>query len=325
MKPVRRFVGVVVAAAALVMAHAGAAQDFPAKPVRVVVPFLAGGSVDALARILGAKLGDYWGKPVVVENKPGAGGNIGSLAVVQSDPDGHTLLFSPGGPLSYNASLYSAMPYDPATALEPITLVGRSPNFLIVGKDSPLKSLAELIAAAKAQPGKLNFGSQGNGTSPHLAGAMLANRAGIEVIHVPYRGFPPLIADLVAGNLAFVFADAPNTLPQLRNGQIRVLAVALTERTNVLPEAPSMAEAGMPDFASVAWFGLAAPAKTPSAIISKINADVLRALKEPEVLARFAPLGIEIVGTTPEAAKQILAGEAKSWGEVIRRIGVKAE
>jgi tripartite-type tricarboxylate transporter receptor subunit TctC len=311
--------------AALAVPWSASAQEFPAKPVHVVVPFLAGGSVDALARILSAKLGDYWAKPVVVENKPGAGGNIGSGAVAAADPDGHTLLFAPLGPLSYNGSLYSNMSFDPLTAFAHIALVGRSANFLIVGKDSNLKTVADLITAAKLAPGKLNYGSQGNGTTPHLTSALLAVRAGIEVVHVPYRGFPPLIADIVAGQVAFMFADSANTLPQLRNGQIRVLAVASAQRSPLLPEAPTVNEAGVPNFESTTWYGLAAPAKTPRPVVAKINADVVRALKDADTAGRIGQLGAEIVGSTPEEATRVLAFEAKRWGDIIRQIGAKAE
>ena len=324
MQRIKASIGAAVLAA-LALVSAAAAQEFPAKPVRVVVPFLAGGSVDALARILAAKLGEYWAKPVVVENKPGAGGNVGSLSVVTADPDGHTLLFAPLGPLSYNGALYANMPYDPATAFAHISLVGSSANFLIVGKDSPYKSLAELIAGAKAAPGKLNYGSQGNGTTPHLTGALFVVRAGMDTVHVPYRGFPPLIADIVAGNVGFMFTDSGNALPQLRNGQIRVLAVASPERSPLLPEVPTMAQAGVPDFVSTTWYGLAAPAKTPPAIVAKINADAVRALKDPEVAGRIGQLGAEIAGTTSAEATRILAFETKRWGDIIRQIGVKAE
>jgi len=313
------------ALAALVFAFGASAQEFPTKPVHVVVPFLAGGSVDALARILAAKLGDYWAKPVVVENKPGAGGNLGAGTVAAAEPDGHTLLFAPPGPLSYNGSLYSNMPYDPLTAFAPISLVSRSVNFLIVGKDSTLKSVADLIAAAKRAPGTLNYGSQGNGTTPHLTGALLAVKAGIDIVHVPYRGFPPLIADVIAGQVAFLFGDSANTLPQLRNGQIRVLAVASAQRSPLLPEAPTMIEAGVPDFETTTWYGLVAPAKTPHAIVAKINADVLRALKDPDTVGRIGQLGAEIVGSTPEEAARFAAFEARRWSEIIRQIGVKAE
>lgn len=323
MRRVRAFVVGVLAALAL--APAASAQDFPAKPVRVVVPFLAGGSVDALARILSAKLGDYWGKPVVVENRPGAGGNVGSAAVASAEPDGHTLLFAPLGPLSYNGALYSNMPFDPLTAFAHISLVGKSANFLIVGKDSKFKSVAELIDAAKSAPGKLNYGSQGNGTTPHLTGALLTRRAGVDIVHVPYRGFPPLIADIVAGNVGFMFADSANTLPQLRNGQIRVLAVATPQRSPLLPEAATMSEAGVANFESTTWYGLAAPAKTPPGTVAKINGDVVRALKDPDVVARIGRLGAEIVGSSPAEAQRTLAFEAKRWGDIIRQIGVKAE
>ena len=323
MRRIQTFVG--AAFLAMALGSTGLAQEFPAKPVHVVVPFLAGGSVDVLARILSAKLGDYWAKPVVVENKPGAGGNLGSAAVATAEPDGHTLLFAPLGPLSYNGSLYSNMPFDPLTAFAHISLVGRSANFLIVGNQSGLKSVAGLIDAAKLAPGKLNYGSQGNGTTPHLTSALLAVRAGIDIVHVPYRGFPPLIADVIAGQVAFMFADSANTLPRLRNGQIRVLAVASAQRSALLPEAPTMSQAGVPNFESTTWYGLAAPAKTPQPVVAKINADVVRALKDADTAGRIGQLGAEIVGSTPAEAARILAFEAKRWGDIIRQIGAKVE
>ena len=323
MRRIQTFVG--AAFLAMALGSTGLAQEFPAKPVHVVVPFLPGGSVDAMARILSAKLGDYWAKPVVVENKPGAGGNLGSASVAAAEPDGHTLLFAPLGPLSYNGVLYPNLPFDPLTAFAHVSLIGRSANFLIVGKDSPFKTVADLVAAAKLAPGKLNFGSQGNGTTPHLAGALFAMRAGIDVVHIPYRGFPPLIADVIAGQVAFLFGDSANTLPQLRSGQIRVLGVASAERSPLLPEVPTMTEAGVPDFESATWYGLVAPAKTPPAIIAKMHADVVRALKDSEVAGRIGQLGAEIVGSTPAEAARVLAFEAKRWGDIIRQIGVKAE
>lgn len=301
------------------------AEDYPSKPVHMIMPFLGGGAVDLLARVYASKLSEYWGQQVLVEDKPGAGGNLGSSLVASAPPDGYTLLVAPHGPLSYNAVLYKSMPYDPKTAFAPISLLARSPNFLIVPKDSPLNSLDDLINLAKAQPGKVYYGSQGNGTTPHLTGAMLGLRAGIEVVHVPYRGAPPLFTDLISGRLTFVFADSGNTLPRVRDGLIKVFAITSDKRWPALPDVKTMAELGYPNFLSAVWYALAAPAKTPPTIVGKIHEGIMRANKDPAVIARLNELGVEVVGSTPAEMARILADETARWSEVIRATGVTVE
>ena len=314
------------AAMLLLCFTAGAgAQGFPSKNVHIIVPFLAGGAVDAVARIYAPKLSEYWGRPVLVENRPGAGGNVGSASVAAAEPDGHTLLFAPHGPLSYNASLYRDMPYDPASAFAPVSLVGRSPNFLIVPAQSSFSALDDLMAAARAKPGQVSYGSQGNGTTPHLTGALLALRGKTSFVHVPYRGFPPAIADLLGGRIAFMFADSGNTLPRVRNNQVRVLAVASTERWALLPEVKTMSELGYPDFVSAVYYALAAPAKLPPSTAMRIRDDVARASKEPEVADRINQLGVEILASTPQEMRNVLRAEVVRWDEVIRATGVKAD
>jgi tripartite-type tricarboxylate transporter receptor subunit TctC len=217
------------------------------------------------------------------------------------------------------------MPYDPARAFAPVSLVGRSPNFLIVATQSSFGSVEDLIAAAKAKPGQVSFGSQGNGTTPHLTGALFALRAGADFVHVPYRGFPPAIADLVTGRIAFMFADSGNTLPRVRNQQVRVLAVASSERWALLPEVKTMSELGYPDFVSAVYYALAAPAKTPTPIVDRIREDVARAVKAPDAAERLQQLGVEILASTPEEMRNVLRAETARWDEVIRKTGVKAD
>jgi tripartite-type tricarboxylate transporter receptor subunit TctC len=322
-----RRIKAIAATLAVLAALAGdaGAQTFPTKPVRVVVGFLAGGGVDVVVRIFTPKLAEYWGQQVIVENRPGSGGTVGGQVVATAEPDGHTLMFSPPGPASYNGHLYKDMPYDPTVHLAPVSIVGQTVNYLIVGKDSKLNSLADLIAAAKANPGKLNYGSQGNASTPHITAALLGVRAGIAMVHVPYRGFQPAVADLISGQVDFMFADASNTLPQLRGGKVKTLAIAAAKRSQTLPDVPTMPELGYPDVVSTVWMALLAPARTPPAIIKKIRDDTVRAVNDPAVAERLANLNIEILGSTPEEMGRHVAAEIKHWAEVIRVTGVKAE
>jgi tripartite-type tricarboxylate transporter receptor subunit TctC len=246
MTTLRRALAALLCGAGLLIAHVSVAQTFPNRPVHIIMPFLAGGAVDVLARVHAAKLAEYWGQQVIVENRTGAGGNVGSAFVAASPPDGYMLLIAPHGPLSYNKALYPDMPYDPATAFAPVTLIARSPNFVIVPKESPLGSVADLVQLAKDKPGTVYYGSQGNGTTPHLTGAMLALRAGVSMQHVPYRGFPPAFTDLISGRITYMFADSGNTLPRVRDNLIKVLAIAGDGRWPALPAVPTMAEAGYP-------------------------------------------------------------------------------
>ena len=230
--------------AILAAASLTASAQYPTKPIRVVVPFLPGGSADILARIVAPKLSAAWGQPVIVDNRAGAGGNVGAEAVAKAAPDGYTLMFTPPPPLGINLFLYKDMPFDPRTAFAPVSVVAVMPNILIVGPRVSAKNVGEFIAHARANPGKLSYGSQGVGSTPHLTGAMLALATGIVVVHVPYKGFPPVLADLLGSRLDFAFADASNVLPQLREGRVRALAVASSKRFFGLPGTPTMSEAG---------------------------------------------------------------------------------
>lgn len=301
------------------------AQSYPSQTVTIVVPFLAGGAVDVMARIIAARLQDYWKHPVVVENKPGGGGNPGSNSVATAPADGYRLLFTPHGTVSYNVALYKNMPYDPAKAFAPITLVGRSPNFLIVSHQSPFNSLADIIAAAKAQPGKITYASQGVGTTPHLTGARLGQEAKVEMVHVPYRGFPPAVTDLISDRVSFMFADSGNTLPQHDNKQVKILAIASDKKWPSFPEVKAMSELGYPGFVSGVWYAMLAPANTPPAITEKIRSDVLRAINDPETSSKIQRLAVELVVSTSAESRQILAAETAKWSDVIKSTGLSVE
>jgi tripartite-type tricarboxylate transporter receptor subunit TctC len=310
------------AAAALAFALAlgslpAAAESYPSRPIRLVVPYAAGGTNDILARLVGAKLQVAWGQPVVVENRTGAGGNVGAEQVAKAPPDGYTLLVTASPPLSINASLYRALPFKPATDFAPISLMIEVPNLLEANPKLPVHSVAELVAYAKAHPAKLNFASQGSGTTSHLAGELLKLKTGIDVAHVPYRGTAPALNDLVAGNVDFMFDNLVSSLPLIRAGTLRALAVGSKARSPALPEVPTLIESGFPDFESTAWFAMVAPAGTPPAIVGQLSAGVAAALHEPEVAARMRDLGATTVGSDPAALGTLIKAEIARWAPVV--------
>ena len=302
-----------------------AEESYPTRPVTVVVPFLAGGAVDSIARIIAAKLQDYWKQAVVVENMPGGGGNIGSNSVARAPADGYRLLFAPHGTVSYNVALYKSIPYDPAKDFIPITLVGRSPNFLIVARDSHFNSHADIVETAKKQPGSITYASQGIGTTPHLTGAQLGRAAKIDLVHVPYRGFPPAVTDLIGGRVSFMFADSGNTAPQFESKTVKVLATTAEKRWPAFPDVRTTTELGYPDVISSVWYPVMAPANTPAAIVEKIRSDIQRTVNDPEVAARLRQLQVDVVMTTSADASKILGDETARWSEVIRAAGVAAQ
>ena len=310
--------------AVLATASVAASAQYPSKPIRVVVTFLAGGSADTLARIVAPKLTVAWGQPVVVDNRAGAGGNVGADAVAKAAPDGYTMMFTPPPPLGINLFLYKNMPFDPRTAFAPVSVLAVMPNILIVGPRVSARNVSEFIAYARANPGKLSYGSQGVGSTPHLTGAMLALATGSDIVHVPYKGFPPVLADLLGSRLDFAFADASNVLPQLKEGRVRALAVASSKRFFGLPDTPTMIEAGIPDFLSATWMSYAAPAGTPPEITRKWHEELVRIVKAPDVQARFAELGVEAWASSPEDMQRHMESEIKRWGEVIQRTGARS-
>jgi tripartite-type tricarboxylate transporter receptor subunit TctC len=299
--------------------------EYPARPIHIVVTYLAGGSADTLARIVGQKLEAAWGHPVVVENRAGANGNIGAEVVAKSPPDGYTIMFTPPSPLAINMFLYKSMPFDPQTAFAPISVLGLMPNILVVGANSPFRTVHELVDYAQAHPGKITYGSQGVGSTPHLTGAMLVIATGIHVVHVPYRGFPPLLVDLLGSRLDFAFADPTNALPQITQGQLRALGVASAKRFFALPDTPTLIEAGVPDFLSATWMSFAAPAGMPPDIVEQWHNALVKIVRMPDVKSKLADLGLETWASTPEEMHQLMLDEMKRWNDVIRMAGVEKQ
>ena len=300
-------------------------QGFPDKPVKVVVPFAAGGAVDILTRVLGEKLQPVLGQPIVVEPVTGAGGNIGSAQVAKSAPDGYTLLMATTGTHTINPGLYKNMPFDALKDFAPITIIASVPNLLVVHPDVPAKSVQELIALAKSRPGKLNFASFGHGTSNHLSGELLKSVAGIDVVHVPYKSAPQAVLEIVGGQVNFAFVNAPLALPQVKAGKLRALAVTGAQRSPAEPDLPTMKEAGL-DFVVESWYGLMAPAGTPEPVIRKVYGDTVSVLKRPEVVEAFAARGADVqVSASPEEFAKTVASEKARWAEVIAKSGAKID
>ena len=297
------------------------AQGFPTKVVRVVVPFPAGGSADFLARVVSEKLAQKWGQPVLVDNRVGAGGNIGAEVVYRAEPDGYTLLSSPPGPLSINHNLYKNLSYDPARFV-PITVLALVPNVISAKPDLPANSVKELIAYAKANPGKIIYASQGNGSTSHLSAQMFATMAGVEFVHVPYKGEGPALVDLIAGRVDIFIGNIAAGLRFQQAGKVKFLGVASRTRSPVAPDTPAAPEFGLPDFIASAWFAFVAPPGTPNAIAQQINAAAVEALRLPDVQKRFLEQGAEPVGNTPAEMAAFVREETARWQNVIRTANV---
>jgi len=302
---------------------AAPAQDYPSRAVKIIVPFPAGGTADVMPRIFTEWLAKKWGQPVVIENRTGAAGNIGAEAVAKADPDGYTLLAAPPPPLVINHNLYPRLGYDP-TEFVPIVVMGRVPNALVVNAKLPLASVADVIAYAKANPGKLTCATQGNGTTSHLTSELFQLMAGVKFQQVPYRGSAPALTDLVAGTVDLMFDNLGVSLALVRGGQLKLLGVATSNRTAALPDVPTIAET-LPGFESAAWFAIVAPPKTPAAIIGKINADVSAALRERDIRERLAQLSAEPIGGTPQATAAYMREEIERWAKVIKAANVKLD
>ena len=300
------------------------AQEWPQKTVRIIVPFPAGGSADLLPRIVGEKLSEKWGQPVVVENRPGAAGNIGATAVYNAEADGYTLLSAPPPPLVINRLLYPKLSFD-STRFVPITVIAAIPNVLLVHPKVQANSVAEFVALAKANPGKFNYASQGNGTTSHLTAELFKHMAGgLSITHVPYKGTAPALADLVGGQVEMMCDNLGVSLPHVRSGKLKALAVASTRRVPSLPDVPALAE-HLPGFEAVAWFGIVAPPGTAGAIAEKVSAGVREALKMPDVQKRLAGLSAEPMGLTPAQTAEYMKQETQRWAAVIRTANVKLQ
>ena len=307
------------------VATAASAQTYPTKPIRLVVPFPPGGATDILARDVAQKLTEAWGQQVIVDNRPGAGGNIGSELVAKSAPDGYTLEMGTVGTHAINASLYAKMPYDHVKDFVPVILVAGVPNVLVVNPAVPANSVAELIAYAKANPGKLNLASSGNGTSIHLSGELFKFMAGVQMTHVPYKGSAPALQDLIGGQVQLMFDNLPPSLPQIKAGKLRALAVTSLARAPALPDVPTMAEAGLPGYEASSWFGVLAPAGTPPAIVTKLNAEIARWLATPEAKEKLSKQGANAAGGTPEDFAKHIAAETAKWAKVVKDSGAKID
>jgi tripartite-type tricarboxylate transporter receptor subunit TctC len=318
----RRILRVFVAAAALVAAAQACAQDdagrrYPNRTVKIIVSAPPGGGLDIAARVIADRLTKMWGQPFVVENRPGASGNLGAEAVAQAEPDGYTLLAAQPGPLTTNVVMCKKLNFDPA-AFEPLAIMTSIPNTLAVRLDLPAASVAELIAYAKANPGKLNFGSQGVGTTPHLTGELFARVTGTELTHVPYRGTAQAVNDLIAGNVDMLFFQLDSVREQYRANKVKMLAVTTATRIASVPEVPTMEEAGVKAFRSDSWNALAAPPKTPAAIVAKLNDAINAVLKERATAEHLRSMNMTPVGGAPDAAKIFIKQESERWGEMIR-------
>jgi tripartite-type tricarboxylate transporter receptor subunit TctC len=312
-----------VLAASIALAAPAAAQDYPNRTVKIVASAPPGGGVDIVARVIADRLAKLWGQPFVVENRPGAGGNLGAETVAQAEPDGYTLLASQPAPLTTNVVLYRRLNFDPA-AFEPLAIMTSIPNTLVVRADFPAASVAELISHARANPGKVNFGSQGVGTTPHLTGELFARLTGTTLTHVPYRGTAQAVNDLVAGHVDLLFFQIDAVRGQYQAGKAKMLAVTTAGRVAALPEIPTMAEAGVAGLRSDTWNALTAPPRTPAAVVGKLNAAINDILRRPETAEHFRAMNMTPVGGTPEEIRKFLAEETARWGEVIRAANIRA-
>ncbi|MGV3653119.1 MAG: Bug family tripartite tricarboxylate transporter substrate binding protein [Noviherbaspirillum sp.] len=302
-------------------ALADAASDYPNRPITIVVNFPAGGTIDTQARVIGQKLQEKWGQPVIVENRTGAGGNIGTAAASSGDSNGYTLLATPPGPMSINQYLYKSLGYDPLKFV-PITVMTQIPNMVTVRADLPVNSLKELIEYAKANPGKVTFASQGNGSTSHLSGQLLSNLAGLKMVHVPYKGEGPALLDLVAGRVDMFVGNVSAVVKYAEAKKVKMLAVASPKRSFVAPDIPTAAEAGLPGFEAIAWYALVAAPGTPPEVAQKLNAAAVEAMKMPDVKEKFRAFGGEVVGNSPKETTDFIASERVRWKSVIDSAGV---
>jgi len=304
----------------LTIALDACAQSWPSRPIRMVVPLSPGGFADVPGRILAARLTSLLGYNVFVENRPGAGGTLGADFVAKSAPDGYTLLFT-GTPHVISAWIYKKLPYDPLKDFEPVALVASGPYVLVVNPQLPVHSVRELIAAAKAQPGKIDYASSGNGSAQHLVSALFASMAGIELNHVPYKGSGPAMQDLLGGQVKVSFAGIPNVLPHVKAGRLRALAVSTPQRSPDLPDVPTAAEAGVPGYQATLWLNLAAPAGTPGDIVQRVYAETAKALQDAELQQNFRAAGVEASPMSPQELAGFMRGEYEKWGKVVRDTG----
>jgi tripartite-type tricarboxylate transporter receptor subunit TctC len=301
-----------------------AAQAWPAKPVRLIVPYSAGSAIDVVARVIGQKVGDGWGQQMIIDNRTGANSIIGTEAGARAAPDGYTLLMANDAALAVNPSLYPKLPYDPLKDFAPITLAGANQLLLVVHPSVPARDVKELIALARERKGELDYGSGGNGSAQHLPMEMFMAMTGVRLTHVPYKALGPALNDVVGGQLPVMFAGMPGALPHVKAGKIRALAIASAKRSGAAPDIPTVAESGVPGFDYAAWVGYLAPAGTPPALVQRINADLIRAMNEPDVREKLAAVGFDIQTSTPDEFRALIGREIDKMGKLVRSAGIKA-
>ena len=314
-----------IALAAATLSLGAAAQAYPTKPITIVVPFSAGGTTDILARLVGQYLTTELGQPVVVDNKAGAGGNIGGALAAKAPADGYTLFMGTVGTHAINAALYKKMPFDHVKDFAPLSRVANVPNLLVAHPSQPFKTVPEMIAYAKANPGKINFGSPGNGASPHLSGELFKSMAKVELTHIPYKGSAPAVSDLLGNQIAIMFDNMPSVIPHVRSGKLRAIAISTAKRSPELPDVPTIAEAGVPGYEAVSWFGLFAPAATPKPVLDKLSTALSKVLANPEVQKKISAQGGETVNETPAQFAAFIRSETTKWGKVVKESGATVD
>ena len=301
------------------------AQDYPSRPIRMIVPFPPGSTPDIVGRTLGARLTDTWKQPVVVENRPGAGGNIGTAEAARAAPDGYTLVIGINGPIAVNKALYDKLPFDPDKDLQPISLLASGAQVLAVHPSVPASDVRQLIEHARKNPDKLSYGSVGSGSASHLTMELLKSQAQIQIVHVPYKGFPPVVQDLLSGQIQATFAIVPAVLGQIKAGKLKGLAVTSARRSHLAPEIPTLAEQGFPQFDATAWIGLLVPAGVPAAVSGKLAAETQRIMRLPEVREMLGSTGFEVVGSSPGEFAGFIRSESEKWARIVKLTGAKAE
>ena len=309
----------------LMTAPAAMAQSFPNKPIRLVCPFPPGGAVDIASRAIAQELSKNLGQPVTVDNKPGAGGNIGGAEVARANPDGYTIFMTTSGIQAINPALYAKMPFDPNKDLTPVTALVSLNNVLVLHPSVKANSVPEVIAMAKSQPGAMNYASSGSGTSIHMSGEMFKSLTNVNITHIPYKGSAPAVTDLLGGQVMMMFDNIPSAIPHIKSGKLRALATTGAKRDPLLPDLPTMAEAGVAGYESGVWFGLSVPANTPREVIMKLNAEANKGTKSPEFVKRMTDLGYIIMGTSPETMAEMNKAEVQRWGPIVKASGAKAD
>ena len=310
---------------ALGAAPAMAQAPYPSKPITMVVPFSAGGTTDILARVVGQALSTELGQSIIIDNRPGAGGNIGGQAAARAAGDGYTLFMGTVGTHAINEALYKKMPFDPVKDFAPLTRVANVPNLLVAHPSQPFKTVKEMMTYAKANPGKLNFGSSGSGSSIHLSGELFKSMTHLDMVHVPYKGSAPAITDLLGNQIAIMFDNMPSAIQHVRSGKLRPIAVTTAKRSPELPDIPTIAEAGVPGYEAMSWFGLFAPAATPKPVLDMLNAALVKVLNQPDVKKKIAEQGGDVVAETPEQFAAFIKAETAKWGKVVKDSGATVD